>query len=305
MVAYVLKRLLHGLSALILLTAVLFLLTRATGDPLNVLLPLDASVEMRESLERQLGLDKSLPEQFVRYLASLSRGDLGESISYNRPVIDLFIDRYPNTLGIVIPAWILGALVGVPLGVVAATARRRSTRTVIGSFGAIGMAAPPFWVAIMFILFFSVQLGVLPSSRMGGLEHYILPVTSLGLLMGAGLLRLVRSSMLDALGTEYVKFARSEGLTERSVVWTHALRNSLNAGIAYMGVYFAILTGGSTVIEKVFAWPGVGQLLYTGIVSRDYPLVQGIILILAVFILLIEMAVDIVQAAIDPRVRLR
>jgi peptide/nickel transport system permease protein len=192
----------------------------------------------------------------------------------------------------------------VPLGVIGATTRFRWVDRGLGILAALALAAPVFWIGVVLILIFSVTLGWLPSSRMGGFSHYVLPVVTLVLFIAAGIMRLVRSSMLESMGMEYVKLARLKGLSESRVIWMHALRSSLTAGVSFLGLYFALLITGSVVIERVFSWPGTGQLLFSGIGARDYPLVQGIVLLTSGLIVVIGIVFDIIQAYLDPRIRL-
>jgi len=304
MTYYILRRLGQGTISVMLLLTLVFFLSRITGNPLDLLLPVDAPPELIENVSRQNGLDKPLVVQYFIYMRNLFTGDLGTSIRYRQPVWDLFAEAFPNSLKLVLPAFIAAILVGIPLGVMAATSRYRVVRRLLAVIGVVGMATPLFWLGILLIFVFSVQLGVLPSSQMGGVDHYIMPVTAMTLFLMAGLLRLVRSSMLDAMDSEYIKLARLEGLSERKVIWKHALRNSLTAAVAFLGVLLSLLLTGSTVIETVFAWPGTGRLTYDALVSRDYPLVQGIILITALFIILVNLAVDILHAYLEPRIRL-
>lgn len=304
MTQFILRRAWQGILTLLVLAMIVFVMSRSTGDPLNLMLPVDAPVEQREVMERRLGLDRSMPQQFVSYMGDLVRGDLGTSIRHRAPVTEVFAERFPNSLGLILPAFVLAWIIAVPLAVIGATTRFRWLKHSLTVLATAGIATPLFWLAIMLILVFSVQLGWLPSSRMGGINHYVLPVTSLALFLLAGIMRFVRSSMLDSLGSEYIKMARIKGLSERRVIWSHALRNSMTSGLSFLGVYFSVLVTGSIVIEKVFAWPGAGRLLYDGIVARDYPLVQGVILISAVLIVLVNIGFDILQAYLDPRVRL-
>jgi len=303
-IGFVARRLGQGVITILILTVIVFAMSRLTGDPLNLLLPIDATQEQREFMERQLGLDRPIVEQFFNYLFGVLRGDLGNSIGSGQPVIELFFERFPNTLSLIIPAFVLAWIVGVPLAVIGATTRFRLVSQGINLFSTVGMAVPLFWLGIVLIVIFAVRLQWLPSSRMGGLDHYILPIVCLAIFLLAGIVRLVRSSMQTAMGGEFVKLARIKGVSERKVIWSHALRNSLTAGLAFLGVYFSVLVTGSIVIEKVFAWPGVGRLIYDGIVARDYPLVQGVILMSAFLVVVVNLVFDIVQGLVDPRIRL-
>jgi peptide/nickel transport system permease protein len=300
---YMVNRLLQGLVAICLLAVVVFILSRASGNPLDLLVPVDASPEVRERIAEKLGLNRSYPAQFYSFFAGLLRGDFGESMRYRLPTLDLFWDRFPNSLSLILPALILAFIVGVPLGVLAALHRGRWIDRLCEFVGVIGMAAPTFWLGLLFILVFAVHFQVLPSARMGGLRHYILPVSSLAFFLVAGIMRLTRSSMLEVLDSEYVKLARIKGIPERVVIFRHCLRNSLNATFSFAGVYFAILIGGAVVVETVFAWPGVGRLLYEGIMYRDYPLIQAQIILNGIFILIVNLLIDILYAYLNPRIR--
>jgi peptide/nickel transport system permease protein len=304
MTAFILRRVGQGFVTALILIAFVFVATRATGDPLNVLLPLDAPADLRQRMAEQLGLNRSLIEQYFIYIGQMFRGDLGTSFRYGTPVTELFFDRLPNSLALVIPAFLISWVISVPLAVVAATTRYRMLDRALSVVAALSLAAPVFWIGVVFILVFSVTLGWFPSSRMGGFSHYVLPVATLVLFIAAGIMRLVRSSMLESMNSEFVKLARLKGMSERRVIWVHALRSSLNAGVSFLGLYFASLITGSVVIERVFAWPGTGQLLFSGIDARDYPVVQGVIFLTSGLIVVIGIVFDILQVYLDPRVRL-
>jgi peptide/nickel transport system permease protein len=304
MTNYVLKRLRQGAISVLILLIGVFFLTRVTGNPLDLLVPMDASPETRDRIAQQLGLDQPMLMQFLHYLRDLGTGDLGTSFRYRQPVWELFKDAFPVSMQLAIPAAVATMGLGLPLGVLAASSKRASVRKAITVFSLVGMASPLFWTGILLIFVFSVHLGVLPSARTGGFTHYILPVTTITVFLMAGLLRLTRSSMLEAMDSEYVRLARLEGMPERIVVWKHAFRNSLTASVAYLGVLLSLLVTGATVVESVFAWPGIGRLTYEAVVSRDYPLIQGIVLITSILIILVSLAVDIAQAYLDPRIRL-
>jgi peptide/nickel transport system permease protein len=301
---FIARRIGQGFLTIAILAVLVFVLSRITGDPLNTLVPIEASPSQRENIARQLGLDKPLYQQFFTYLGSLVTGDLGMSFTHRVPVTDLFAERIFNSLALVIPAFIIVILVGPVLGVVGATSRYSAVRKGVMVFATLGIALPVFWLGLVLVRIFAVQLGWLPASRMGDWTHYVLPVASLSLMMIAGMMRLVRSSMLDSLGRDYIKLARIKGVSERSIRWHHALRNSLSSAVAFLGVYMSLLVAGTTVVEKVFAWPGVGLLLYDGVVARNYPLVQGIILISAVLVVALNAMFDVLQAYLDPKIRL-
>jgi len=216
----------------------------------------------------------------------------------------MFWERLPNTLILLLPAFVIGHVLSVPLGVIAATTRGTWKSSFLGGIAVFGIAVPPFWIAIMLMLVFAVKLDWLPAARMGSPEHYLLPFTTLLLGGVAGTMRLVRSSMLDQLDSEYIRLARAKGASERRVIWVHAFRNSTTALVASTGTGFALLLTGSILIENVFAWPGVGRLLQEGMSGNDFPLVQTLIVLQGLALVVINLLADIAQSLLDPRIRL-
>lgn len=303
MITFFGKRIGQGAISVLGITALIFLLSRATGNPLDLLLPLDASEETRQAVAVDLGLDRSLLEQFTTFIGALVQGDLGMSLRYRAPVWDLFVETFPMTLALVGPAFVLAAVIGIPLGVWAATSPSKLLRSAISVFGLVGLAIPTFCLGILLILIFSVWLGWLPASRTGTIWHHIMPTLTLSLFLIASLMRIVRSSMTDAMGADYVKLARIKGMSNRRIIWKHALRNSMTTAVSFLGVFIGVLIMGSVVVETVFAWPGSGRLMYTSIIARDYPVIQALVFLNCSFIILIGIAVDLLQAALDPRVR--
>jgi peptide/nickel transport system permease protein len=300
---YILRRLLQGALLLVVLALVVFSLARVTGNPADLLLPEDATRDDRAHLLRALGLDRPLPEQLGLFLSGALRGDLGYSIRYRRPAVEVFMERLPNTLTLV-PLAMAGALVvAIPLGVLAALYRGTLIDRLCGAIAVLGIATPSFWLGIVLIYIFSIKLGWLPSARMGGPAHYVLPALTLGAFLVAGMMRLVRSSLLEVLDSEFVRLARIKGLSEMVVVWKHSLRNALIPVVTLFGVFFALLVTGAIVTETVFAWPGVGRLTYEAVIFRDYPLLQAVILLKAIIVLGVNLAIDILYAYLDPRVR--
>jgi peptide/nickel transport system permease protein len=303
MSGFIARRLLQGLVVLVLVATVVFFLGRLTGNPADLMLPEDATAEDRQRLIEALGLDGSLFKQFVAFISSALKGDLGTSLRMRQPAIDVFLSRLPNTLAIIPWALLLAMVVGIPLGVVAALHRGRLLDRAAGTIAVLGIAMPSFWLGIVLIFLFSVELGWLPSGRMGGPEHYVLPVITLGAFLTAGFMRLTRSSMLEVLESEYVKLARIKGLSESVVIWKHCLRNALIPVLTLWGVFVGNLITGAIVTETVFAWPGVGRLTYEAVIYRDFPLLQAIIILKAILILSINLVVDILYAYVDPRIR--
>lgn len=301
---FIFRRLLQGLVLLVLVATVVFFLGRLTGNPVDLMLPEDATAEDRDRLIKTLGLDGPLHVQYVKFIGSAVTGDLGTSIRMRQPAVDVFFSRLPNTLAIMPWALLLAMAVGVPLGVIAALNRGNFIDRTAGTIAVLGIATPNFWLGIMLIFIFSVGLEWLPSGRMGGPSHYVLPVITLGTFLTAGFMRLTRSSMLEVMESEYVKLARIKGLSESVVIWKHCLRNALIPVLTLWGVFVGNLITGAIVTESVFAWPGVGRLTYEAVLYRDFPLLQAVIILKAILILSINLLVDILYAYVDPRIRL-
>ena len=300
---FILRRLAQSVVLLFVLALIIFALARVSGNPADLLVREDATQEDRAHFLHALGLDRPVHEQLYLFLTGLLRGDLGESIRYRKPAAEVFFERLPNTLQL-LPLAMVGALViAIPLGVLAAVYRGTIVDRISGAIAVLGLATPSFWLGIVLIYVFSIKLGLLPSSRMGGPSHYVLPAITLGLFLVAGMMRLVRSSLLEVMGSEFVKLARLKGLSQTVVIWKHCLRNALIPVTTLFGVYFALLITGAIVTETVFAWPGVGRLTYEAVIFRDYPLLQAVILLKAIIVLGVNLGVDILYAYLDPRVR--
>ena len=301
---YIVQRLLQGVVLLFMVAAIVFFLGRLTGNPVDLMLPEGSTPEDRITLIKALGLDGPLCQQFLIFIGNALNGDLGTSIRMREPTVDVFFSRLPNTLAIIPWAILFAVAVGIPLGVVAALNRGNIVDRAAGAVAVLGIATPSFWLGVVLIFVFSVELGWLPSGRMGGPDHYVLPVITLGSFLIAGFMRLVRSSMLDVMGSEFVKLARIKGLSEGVVIWKHCLRNALIPVLTLWGVFVGNLITGAIIVETVFAWPGVGRLTYEAVIYRDFPLLQAIIILKSMLILAINLAVDILYAYVDPRIRL-
>jgi len=301
---FIVRRLLQGVILLVLVAAVVFILGRLTGNPVDLMLPEDATAEDRARMIETLGLDGPLHTQFLKFVGNALQGDLGTSIRMRQPALDVFLSRLPNTLAIIPWALLLAMVVGIPLGVIAALNRGNLVDRAAGTVAVLGIATPNFWLGIVLIFVFSVELGWFPSGRMGGPDHYVLPVITLGTFLTAGFMRLSRSSMLDVMESEFVKLARIKGLSERVVIWKHCLRNALIPLLTLWGVFVGNLITGAIITETVFAWPGVGRLTYEAVIYRDFPLLQAVIILKAILILSINLVVDILYAYVDPRIRL-
>ncbi len=303
MTRFILIRLLQSFVALIGISILIFVLVRASGDPSDLYRTSMTSEEDIARIRHNLGLDKSWPEQYWIFVTDLAQGDLGESLVKKRPVTEMIFERLPNTLSLAAASFFVSMLLALFLGILGATKRDTFLDNGVKFIAILGQALPGFWVAIMAILVFSVYWQILPPSGTGGLDHYVLPVATMAFFLLPGMMRLVRSSMLDVLDSEYIKMARIKGLPERVVIWKHALRNALIAPLTAAGMLFAMLITGAVVTEQVFAWPGIGRLSLEALWSRDFPVVQGITLMVAVIVLLINLLVDILYAYIEPQIR--
>jgi peptide/nickel transport system permease protein len=301
---YVVRRLLQGIVLLCMVATVVFFLGHLTGNPVDLMLPEDATPADRVAMIKALGLDGSLQHQFFIFVGNALRGDLGTSIRMREPAVDVFFSRLPNTLALIPWAILLAMGAGIPLGVLASLNRGNIIDRAAGTVAVLGIAIPGFWLGILLIFIFSVELGWLPSGRMGGPEHYVLPVITLGAFLVAGFMRIVRSSMLEVMDSEYVKLARIKGLSESVVIWKHCLRNALIPVLTLWGVFIGNLITGAIITETVFAWPGIGRLTYEAVIYRDFPLLQAVIILKSILILCINLVVDILYAYVDPRIRL-
>ncbi len=289
--------------SLIGMSLLIFVLVRASGDPADLMRGPSTTDADIANIKIQWGLDKSYPEQYWLFVSGMAQGDLGKSLIQRRPVTTMIGEALPSSLSLGVLAFVLGIGTALALGVLAATRRDTWLDNGVKFLAVLGQALPGFWVAIVAIYVFSVYWHLLPTSGMGTPAHYVLPVLTLAFFLLPGMMRLVRSSMLDVLGSEYVKLARIKGLPERTVIWKHALRNALIAPLTAAGAIFAGLITGAVILETVFAWPGVGRLLVTAVSGRDFPVVQGVTMMVAVVTLLINLLVDITYAYVDPRIR--
>jgi len=303
MMRYIVKRLGQTVVTAIFVTMIVFGLARLTGDPTLLLLPTESTEEDRQFFRKQLGLDRSLPEQYLTFMGNALRGDLGTSFRYREPALDLVIDRLPATLELAVASMILAVLIAIPIGVLAAVRRGSWIDKLARWFATVGQSTPTFWLGLILIMVFAVDLGLLPSSGRGGLSHLVLPAVTLGWYSAAAIARLTRSSMLEMMQSDFVRFERLSGLPEWVIVTRHALKNAAIPIITYMALQFGVLLSGAVVTERVFAWPGLGQMVVEAINSRDYPVVQAAVLVASLLFLLINLAVDLVYSWLDPRIR--
>ena len=300
---FIVKRMGYAVLSLILLTLIIFLLVRLTGDPSVLLVEPGASKEDLAAVRLQLGLDRPIWVQYGQFMSSLARGDLGHSFYYRTPVLELYLSRLPHSLMLAAAAMAFSLLVGIPSGILAAVRVNQWWDSAGKIFSLLGLSLPSFWVGLVMILFFSVYLGWLPSSGSGTALHVIMPAFALGWYFAAAHMRLTRSAMLEVLGSEYVKLARLKGLPEALVIAKHAFKNALIPVLTLAGINLVIMVNVAVVVETVFAWPGVGRLLYEGISFRDFPVVQATVLINGAMVVIVSFLVDVLYAVIDPRIR--
>jgi peptide/nickel transport system permease protein len=300
---FILKRAAYSLLSLFILSVTIFLFVRLTGDPAVLLVEPGASRADLDAVRRDLGLDRPLWEQYGTFIASLLRGDFGRSFYYRTPVLELYLSRLPQSLLLAGTAMAFSLLIGIPTGILAAVRVNRWWDRAGKIFALLGLSLPSFWVGLVLILFFSVYLGWLPSSGSGGPLHLLMPAFALGWYFAAAHMRLTRSSMLEVLGSEYVKLARIKGLPEALVIAKHAFKNALIPVLTLAGINLVIMVNVAVVVETVFAWPGIGRLLFEGISFRDFPVVQATVLLGGAMIVVVNLVVDVLYAVIDPRIR--
>jgi len=311
---YIINRIFISIPLLFLVTVLVFsLIHLIPGDPIDYLFADEVlTPEIRAAHQESLGLDKSLPTQYFLWLSRVLRGDLGMSIQMGRPTLDLILERLPATLLLSLSATVIALLIALPAGIIAAVRRRTFYDYAFMGLALLGSALPQFWLGILLILVFSLLLGLLPSSGyaspltapLGSLQYLALPSLTLGAGMAAIIARMTRAAMLEELGKEYVQTARAKGLPEGLVIFKHTLRNALVPIVTVIGVQFGRLLGGTVIVEYIFSWPGVGSLVVEAIYSRDYPMVQALILTFALIFLSVNFLVDVLYKYVNPRITL-
>lgn len=303
MIPYILKRLLQSLFVVFCVAVVVFAIVRLTGDPVSLMVPMDASPEVIGNIRQKFGLDQPLHIQLLRFLRGALTGDLGMSLRHQQPALQLVLQRLPATLELTFAGMLISLVVAMPIGILSAL-KRGSLFDFFGvSFSLLGQAIPVFWLGLEMIALFSVRWRILPSIGRGGIQHLVMPAITVGLYSAATIVRVLRSSMLEVLNEDYLRTARSKGLSEGVIILRHTLRNALIPVVTVMGLQFSALLGGAIVTETVFAWPGVGLLAIQAIYNRDYPVVQAVVIMIATIFVLMNLLVDIVYVAIDPRIR--
>ncbi len=305
MTAFLLRRLLQSLLVLLGVSFVVFLILHLTGDPALILLPPDATAEDVERFRQVMGFNDPFLVQYGRFLSGAVHGNFGDSLRHGEPAFDLVVERMPATFELAGAALLLALALSIPAGIVSAVRRNTLLDYVSTVVALLGQSMPTFWLGVMLILVFSVQLNWLPSSGRGTLENLILPAVTLGLFTTARITRLTRSGMLEVLGQDYIRTARAKGMSGTPVVWKHAFKNAAIPIVTIVGIELGTLLGGSVITETIFAWPGVGRLSVQAIYNRDYPVVQAAVFLLATTFVVVNLFVDLVYTYLDPRIRLR
>jgi peptide/nickel transport system permease protein len=304
MLTYLARRIAQSILVLLGISFIVFIALHLTGDPAAAMLragqPTRADIV---AMRLHLGLNQPLPTQYGIFLWHMLHGDLGTSYYYQTPALQLVLNHMPATLLLTAVSMAVSLLIAFPLGILSATKRNTVIDYVARVFALLGVSFPNFWLGIMFILLFAVRLNWLPPSGYGSAEYLILPALTLGIILAGISTRLIRSSILDALGEDYVRTARAKGVTRPNVLVKHVVRNSLLPIVTYVGLQFGTLLGGQVIIEQVFAWPGVGQLALGAVNQSDFPLVQASVMVLAALLVLVNLLVDISYAFLDPRIQ--
>lgn len=301
---FIAMRVLQSLVAVLVMSVIVFGLARISGDPLEVMLPLEAEQEDYDRLTEYWGLDKPLHVQYLTFVKKGLQGDFGESLKYQgKSAMGLVIERLPATLELAGVALLISALLAIPIGVMAAVSKGTGYDAAAKVVALLGQSLPGFWLGIMLMWIFAVWMDWLPSSGRGGIQHMILPAITLGWFQVAAIMRLVRSSMLEVLDSEFVKLTRVKGIPEWKVVWKHCLRNAAIAPLTFFAIIAGQLLTGSVVTETVFTWPGVGLLVVDAVRSRDFQVVQAVVIMFAFIFILCNLLVDILYAFLDPRIR--
>ncbi|MBT9142611.1 MAG: Glutathione transport system permease protein GsiC [Dehalococcoidia bacterium] len=303
MTQYIIRRLLITLPLLLVITIIIFSMIRLVpGCPARVMAGIGATEEDIERIRIHLGLDRHPVEQYFTFIGNLLRGDMGISTRTRLPVTEEIIHRLPHTLRLAAAAMLIATVLGMAAGIIAGTKQNSIVDYLTTTVALFGLSMPVFWLGLLLMLLFSLHLGWLPATGAGTWGHLILPAFTLGVSSTAIITRMTRSSMLEVIRMDYVRTARAKGLTERLVVLRHALKNALIPVVTVIGLQTGFLLGGAVLTETVFAWPGIGRLLVGAILARDYPVVQGVALVIAAMFILANLVVDIIYAYLDPRI---
>jgi peptide/nickel transport system permease protein len=303
--AFVIRRIFQSLIVILGVIIITFLISRVAGDPVTLLLPPEATAEQRAYLTRDLGLDRPLYLQLMTYVSKVARGDFGVSFRHNEPAIKLLIERIPASLYLSLVATLISVCIALPLGIISAIKRGTIFDRIGMTLALFGQSAPAFWTGIMMILLIAVKLRWLPPSGFGGPTYVLLPALTIASFFTAATARLTRSSILDVLDTEYVRYARLKGVPEFAVVMRHVFRNSFITILNIVALQLGVLFGNSVITEFIFSWPGIGRLSLEAIYNRDYPVIQAAVVVIACFFVVINLLVDIVYSVTDPRISRR
>jgi peptide/nickel transport system permease protein len=300
--AFIVRRVLQSLIVILGVIIITFLISRVVGDPVVLLLPPEATPEQRAYLTRDLGLDRALYVQLVVYVSKVARGDFGISFRHNEPAIKLLLERIPASLYLTFVATFISVCIALPLGIISAIKRGTIFDRIGMTLALFGQSTPAFWAGIMLILLFAVKLRWLPPSGYGGPTHVVLPAVTLAFFITAATARLTRSSILDVLDMDYVRYARLKGVPEFVVIMRHVLKNSFVTILNVVALQLGVLLGGAVITEFIFSWPGIGRLSLEAIYNRDYPVIQTAVIVIASFFIVINFIVDIIYRVTDPRV---
>lgn len=303
MATYILKRLAEAIVVCVGISVITFLLLHVAGDPVQLLLSIEAKAEDAAILRKSLGLDQPLYVQYWIFVKGLARLDFGHSLFIREPALRLVLERFPATIELTLAGMVFAVLISIPLGVLAAIRRYSLLDNICTMLAVSGQAMPIFWLGLMLIIFFSVQVRILPASGRGTVLHLLMPAFTLGAALAPITMRMTRSKMLDILSQDYIRTARAKGTRERMVLFRHAFLNACIPIVTILGLQFGRLLGGAIVTETVFAWPGLGSLAVSAIRNFDYPLAQAAILMMALMVVLVNLAVDIAVGYLDPRIR--
>jgi peptide/nickel transport system permease protein len=300
--AYILRRILQSLVVILGVIIITFMISRVLGDPVALLLPPEATPEQRAYLTRDLGLDRPLYIQLVVYVGKVVRGDFGLSFRHQEPAMKLLLDRVPASIYLSLVATLISICIALPLGIISAIKRGTIFDRIGMTLALLGQSIPAFWAGIMMILLFAVKLGWFPPSGYGGPKHVIMPAVTLAFFFAAATARLTRSSILDVLDMDYVRYARLKGVPEFVVIMRHVLRNAFITILNIVALQLGLLLGGAVITEFIFSWPGIGRLSLDAIYNRDYPVIQATVVVAASFFVVINLLVDMIYSATDPRV---
>jgi peptide/nickel transport system permease protein len=301
---FMMRRTIYAVITLLILSLTIFTVVRLTGDPVTLMAEPGAQEADLARLRVEWGLDLPWPVQYATFVKNVVTGKLGQSFNYEMPVSALYFQRLPNSLELAFAATLISFIIGIPAGILSAVRVNSAWDHIGKTIALLGLSIPGFWLGLVLILVFSVWLEWLPTSGQGDWRNLVMPAVALGWYFAASLLRLTRSSMLEVLRSEYIKLARLKGLPAFAVIAQHAFKNALIPVLTLAGINLVVMLNAAVIIEVIFAWPGIGRLLYEGIFQRDFPLVQGVVMEAGIMIVLINLIVDILYAYIDPRIRL-